>query len=85
MKDIRQSIENLKYVLKEEQRHYEEEYECENAHNIPTMKLEEHTYKDLRAIISYAFNHHRYLRDSRKEIKQWDYLISYMYTYSCLS
>jgi len=70
MKDIRQSIENLKYVLKEEQRHYEEEYECENAHNIPTMELEEHHYKDLRAIMTYAFNHHRYLRDSRKEIKQ---------------
>jgi len=68
MKDIRQSILNINnMILAEEQRHYEEHYECEDAHNIPTSKLEEHIYKDLRAIITYAFNHYRYVRDNRKE------------------
>ena len=37
----------------EEQKHYEEEHDVESADDIPTSKLEESNYKDLRVLIDY--------------------------------
>ena len=44
----------------DEQKHYEEYFIVEGADNIPTSKLENHNYKDLRVI-----------KDFFEERKQW--------------
>lgn len=36
--------------ISNEQKHYEEYFIIENANNIPTTKLKNHNYKDLRVI-----------------------------------
>ena len=38
------------YWIYEEQRHYQEYHEVECADEIPTSKLKDHSYKDLRVI-----------------------------------
>ena len=42
----------------EEQSHYEEHYDVECADNIPTSKLENHNYKDLRVIKDFFEENH---------------------------
>ena len=42
----------------DEQRHYEEYYGVECADKIPTSKLKEHNYKDLRVIQKFFEEYH---------------------------
>ena len=44
--------------INDEQKHYEEYFTVEGAENIPTFKLKNHNYKDLRVIKDFFEEYH---------------------------
>ena len=74
LKQARKAYEGLNYNWeRDEERHYCETYDVDDAYDIPTLELKEHNYKDLRVLGDFLHQEQSNYHEKVKEIL-WEYI-----------